>query len=251
MIKIDKPSIIPPKLTQNKNKLEKCIQKFGSINSIPFDKFKKLINGYKHKEIQDVLFNSSFNKCSYCETRPSGGFLEIEHYEPKDIYPERSLEWDNLLPSCSKCNRWKSTHDTRNEPIINPCIIDPEPYFKYEWHSIKVSNNAPDKTLAERTIKICNLNRLELIKARMDIIFVLEDYEKKLKDAIDKFEKSESIRKEQLRMLNLIESLQIIKDRAESKEKYAGLCRYFLNTSEVYQNARNLTDEYNKNHPEI
>ena len=43
-----------------------------------------------------------------------------------DDYPDEVVDWDNLLPSCKRCNTTKGTHDVVTEPIINPFDIDPK-----------------------------------------------------------------------------------------------------------------------------
>jgi hypothetical protein len=49
---------------------------------------------------------------------------DVEHYRPKSIFPERALQWENLLWGCSACNRFKgSRFPPDTEPgaqILNP-----------------------------------------------------------------------------------------------------------------------------------
>ena len=37
---------------------------------------------------------------------------EVKEFDPKSIYPDLVVAWDNLLPSCPHCNKEKSSHDT-------------------------------------------------------------------------------------------------------------------------------------------
>lgn len=57
--------------------------------------------------------------CSYCERRVPAG-LAVEHKAPKCIYPERELDWDNFLLSCSTCNSVKGTSDVLDEETLWP-----------------------------------------------------------------------------------------------------------------------------------
>jgi len=82
-------------------------------------------------ELKRQLLESSQGKCAYCECRitEESKYLEVEHFLPKDTYPDEVLTWDNLLPSCKRCNGQKGTHDTGVEPIVDPYRSDPRDHF--------------------------------------------------------------------------------------------------------------------------
>ncbi|HRG77594.1 MAG TPA: HNH endonuclease [Leptospiraceae bacterium] len=74
---------------------------------------------YKTKEIKAAL-NTVYNgKCGYCETPvkvyinnignvPDPDYQRtVEHYRPKSNYYWLAFSWDNLLITCSRCNRAK------------------------------------------------------------------------------------------------------------------------------------------------
>ncbi|RED54811.1 HNH endonuclease [Cohnella lupini] len=93
---------------------------------------------WKIKDIEITLLESSHYKCVYCECKlmEESKFMEIDHYYNKDNYPDLVLDWDNLLPSCKRCNGRKSDYDTKNYPFINPSEMDPREHltmrsFKY------------------------------------------------------------------------------------------------------------------------
>ena len=44
---------------------------------------------------------SGARRCMYCEDSVAD---EIEHHHPKDLYPEKTFEWTNLLYACGPCN---------------------------------------------------------------------------------------------------------------------------------------------------
>src|SRR5690554_3867131 len=88
------------------------------------DEFKKTGASVWRKDyITNGLLAYSNNKCAYCECdiTEESKYLEVEHFHHKDSYPDEVVQWENLLPSCKKCNATKSSHDTYVEPIINPC----------------------------------------------------------------------------------------------------------------------------------
>lgn len=105
--------------------------------------------------LKRALMEFSHNKCCYCETDISeeSKYLEIDHFHHKDTYKDEVLEWNNLLPSCKKCNGTKGAHDTKKEPIIDPCKNNPKNHLKYSDYRIKSSDE-----LGKMTISVLNLN---------------------------------------------------------------------------------------------
>ena len=71
------------------------------------------------------------HRCNYCEDSAAD---EVEHIEPKDMYPEKVFVWSNYLFSCGLCNGPKNNQlavfddagnivnvaRKRDEPIIPP-----------------------------------------------------------------------------------------------------------------------------------
>lgn len=42
--------------------------------------------------------------CAYCDTTFEGSRETIDHFQPLEHFPELALAWDNLFPSCDRCN---------------------------------------------------------------------------------------------------------------------------------------------------
>lgn len=86
---------------------------------------------WKKDFIERALLESSYNKCCYCECKidRESKYMEIEHYHDKHSNPHLVVEWDNLLPSCKRCNGHKSTYDTVKNPFINPAKINPKEHI--------------------------------------------------------------------------------------------------------------------------
>ncbi|WP_413518353.1 HNH endonuclease [Carnobacterium maltaromaticum] len=74
-------------------------------------------------DLKDTIIASQIpfyqNKCAYCGI---GGIDSMDHYVPKEKYPEYSVHPLNLVPSCSKCNSKKSDLFIKNRcrEIFNP-----------------------------------------------------------------------------------------------------------------------------------
>ena len=68
-------------------------------------------------------------KCIYCRSPDSvhpndHKTYAVEHYWPKEHFPERECDYDNLFYACSMCNAYKDDYWPRseNEPFSpNPC----------------------------------------------------------------------------------------------------------------------------------
>lgn len=251
MIFINKTSVIPPILLKSQRKLNNSIKKYGSFNKIPEIERDKIVRNYNHRDIKEVLFNCSHEKCSYCEIIPSSSYMEVDHFEPKSRYLELVLVWDNLLPACRKCNNYKSNHDTRAFPIINPTKINPEPYFDYSFLSINPSKTSPNWDLSKRTIDVCNLNRYELSKERSGMISHLDNYQRNLESALRNYVNSDTELKKSRRIEKIIESIEIINDLTKSNKKLSGLCRNFSNKSLQYKEAKQKIDEFQEDHPDF
>lgn len=133
--------------------------------------------------IKKGLLALSNNKCCYCEThiKEESKYLEVEHFHHKDIYKDEVLEWDNLLPSCKKCNGTKNDHDTKKEPIIDPSKIDPKKHLKYWRYRIKGSDD-----LGKLTVSVLNLNDQDrLVKKRFEIGNAIQEKLEQLNELTD------------------------------------------------------------------
>jgi len=84
--------------------------------------------------IREAILQSSYSKCCYseCKLMEESKYMEIDHFYPKKLFPDKVVEWGNLFPSCKKCNTTKGEHNTMIEPIINPFIDDPKEHLYIE-----------------------------------------------------------------------------------------------------------------------
>lgn len=148
-------------------------------------------------KIRDALaaMCSGNQRCMYCEDSGAG---EIEHFRPKDLYPEAVFVWANYLYACATCNRKKSNRfavfaadagtptDVTRKPKAavtaplagDPLLIDPrhENPFDFLWLDLINTFNilpyptlAPDSRQQQRaryTIDLLGLNRDVLVTAR-------------------------------------------------------------------------------------
>lgn len=70
---------------------------------------------------REEVYNKCNGRCAYCGKNITIKQMQVDHKEPLfRNYTDMQLEWykrergtddmDNLLPSCARCNRWKSTY---------------------------------------------------------------------------------------------------------------------------------------------
>lgn len=121
---------------------------------------------WKHKDIHAALLSSSSSKCAFCESelQVSASYMEIEHFKLKDDFPDEVVSWDNLLPSCKRCNTTKGTHDVVSEPIINPFDIAPREHLTQQGCRIYSKTE-----LGESTREVLNLNDNKLTRPRFEV----------------------------------------------------------------------------------
>lgn len=161
MIKLTLPQK-PPKLAQEE---ETLTQEF--INSGR----KKAV--WKQTYITKPLLEMSHNKCAYSEVKlnKESTYMEVEHFKHKDQYPEDVVNWNNLLPSCKKCNTTKGKVDMVASPIVNPVFDNPREHlyikaFRFYYKDEK----------GKRTIKLVALNDVEhFVKPRFEHIQYVVD----------------------------------------------------------------------------
>ena len=164
----------------------------------------KIVKASCYKKANPKLNELYLDKCAYCELKYlATSWTDIEHYRPKSKYYWLAYEWSNLLPTCPKCNRLKndefplinedkrvSSHSEINGKLdkskckINsaellaeqPYILNPEIDNPTDFFDLKIEDNkrgieilgTDNKNRGGKTIVICDLNRIDLLKDRQE-----------------------------------------------------------------------------------
>jgi uncharacterized protein (TIGR02646 family) len=81
---------------------------------------------YRHDEVKKALEALFYDKCAYCESRPTpSSSWDVEHYRPKGRVAEReghpgyywlAYTWENLYPACTFCNQNRKDKPRYGEP---------------------------------------------------------------------------------------------------------------------------------------
>lgn len=133
-------------------------------------------------------------RCMYCEDSAAD---EVEHFKPKQFYPDQTFVWNNYLYACGQCNVSKSAkfalrlssgavhHLIRQKKavpvappigtdlLINPRFEDPLLFLQMDivdtFYILPRAHLLPaDQERAEYTIQVLALNRDLLLRARKE-----------------------------------------------------------------------------------
>ncbi len=180
------------------------------------------------KWLKEAVSNLSYGKCCYSEIRlgEESKYMEMDHFAHKDRYPDKAMEWGNLLPSCKKCNTTKRDHDTLKDPIVNPFLDDPKDYFYMRAYRYYAKNNNPKATL---TIEVVALNdRSHFVTPRFrigdKISETLSDLQSRVEDVL--------IAKRQRKYISQVKGLMMQGNR---KEEYAALVSTVILSDDNYK----------------
>ncbi|MGM0239464.1 HNH endonuclease [Enterococcus sp. AZ103] len=159
--------MIKIKRTEPPNKLD---QNEVKILTNMYIKDKKPV--WNKRYIKDSLLLMSHEKCAYCEAPlvEPGTYMEVEHFYPKSLYPDKVVDWNNLLPSCKSCNSAKGSFDPNVEPIIDPSNRNPRDYISLKRYSLVGKNSVGKSTIA--TLNLNDIDRLLLTRMRLTEILV-------------------------------------------------------------------------------
>lgn len=108
------------------------------------DKYKADKSSVWNKEyIKVALLKMTNDKCAYSEAplNENGTYMEVEHFRCKDKYPDKVVEWGNLLPVCKTCNVTKGEWDVEKDgDIVNPLVDNPQDYLYVKSFRYKGKN---------------------------------------------------------------------------------------------------------------
>lgn len=239
MIKLERPVNAPLILINNQQKwtniLLALVKKYGSYEEIPAKIKESAIKYYRHKDIKNALFPTSYRKCAFCEVFPEdSGHIEVEHFNPKSIYPEETFQWDNLLPACRKCNGSKDDHDTKSIPIVNPYLDNPDDFFDVISIELKAKNE-----IAENTIEVCQLKGTRLLRPYADLLI---QFQNDLKDALNELTTKDTPIKRKNHLNKIREAIERLETLMKPNAQYSFFCRKTITASEVYQMAKLLLE---------
>ncbi len=192
---------------------------------------------WRRADIISGLLASSHSKCAYCECRVQSedSYFEVEHFRCKSIHLDDVVIWDNLLPSCKRCNVSKGDHDVTMDPILNPTVDDPRPHLYFQALYLR------GKTIiGELTIDVVDLNNFDrLVKPRLEILNQVERSVRSCEEKLELFRREGNRR----RLNQLLGSIKDLLAVCQRPSPFAALTSTFLQENSRYKLLRrNMTD---------
>jgi len=92
--------------------------------------------------------------------------MEVEHFRCKADFPELVVVWDNLIPSCKRCNGRKGSYNVEIDGMIaNPYDVDPTNHFYFQNYRLRWRDD-----VGRNSISALYLNDTErMVAVRMEI----------------------------------------------------------------------------------
>lgn len=114
------------------------------------------------KPLKEALLDMSFQKCAYCECvlGIESKDVTIDHFLPKSVNADKVVEWQNLFPSCLRCNRQKNDNITT---LVNPCKDEPRLFLAlYSKNPIRLKG-IDSSGIGKNTIEAIGLNDIDRV----------------------------------------------------------------------------------------
>jgi uncharacterized protein (TIGR02646 family) len=141
-----------------------------------FKNYNDLDNSTK-KQLRESLVKEQFHLCCYCMGRiePTNEKTRIEHHKPQSLYPELTLDYENMLAACSN-NHNRNDEESQlhcdeskgNVEISrNPAADNVEVLIEYKMDGRIFSK---DDQFQYAIDKVLNLNSARLLNQRKSMI---------------------------------------------------------------------------------
>ena len=179
--------------------------------------------------LKESLMGLSHGKCAYCECslKKESNYMEVDHFEDKHQYPDKVMDWDNLLPSCKHCNVHKLTHDVKKDPIVNPFVDNPNEHLYFQYFRYKAKD-----VKGENTISVLDLNDGErrLVDTRFEIGNALQKSLEELLIKLDLYQKKPTTMNKNKLVGAVINTIR----QCMPESEYSALCATVLHSCDDY-----------------
>lgn len=143
----------------------------GAWNSDEIRKIRPLLREHILLKEQNLL-------CAYCEKEIDDNPINsnIDHFKTRNLFPQKTLDYDNLFVSCNtrgRCSSYKDDnvkYQGQYDNIVNPVIENPDDFFDY----LLTGEIVPKNDKAKFTIEIFYLKHTSLVEERLQIAEALK-----------------------------------------------------------------------------
>lgn len=108
--------------------------------------------------------------CAYTEIRLEADACHIDHYRKRNLFPELTLDYTNMLVACN-AESYSAKHKDKTvtckadyDNLINPLVDNPSDYLEFTWTGTVCAVGQCKK--GEQTISYFNLNERSLRERR-------------------------------------------------------------------------------------
>ncbi|WP_136604682.1 HNH endonuclease [Paenibacillus dokdonensis] len=171
---------------------------------------------WKKAYIEEALLSSSHSKCAYCECKLNveSKYMEVEHYQDKHTHPDLVVDWDNLLPSCKRCNGRKHKHNTEINPIIDPSKMNPQEHLKMKYYRLIGKTD-----IGKETISVLLLNDTrKVVQKRFEISQLVHE---KIEELLEKCQDYHTGSKSTRLRNRIVQTTKNILEEASPQAEYA------------------------------
>jgi hypothetical protein len=182
------------------------------------------------KFIREAVLAFSYGKCCYteCKLDEESKYMEIDHFYAKSAFPDKVVEWGNLLPSSKKSNTTKGEHNILTNPIVNPCIDNPKTHLyisNYRYY--------PITRIGKETIEVVALNdRQHFVNKRSRIGHQVSEMLNNIHDEIE--DEAATIIGSPRRQRKLAKNLKSLMQESTRTNEYSATISTVILTDEYY-----------------
>ena len=145
-----------------------------------------------------ILEHEQQGCCAYTEIRISGDkACHIDHYHTRNLFPNETFNYDNLLVSCNAENYGAKYKDKQvkvkadYDKLLNPATDVPSAYLEYTFMGEMLAIGGNER--GAHTIEYFNLNERSLVNRRRNAVYCLQGMKNDLSEdevveAIGEFE---------------------------------------------------------------
>lgn len=170
----------------NTNSLTSLIQ-FGYDNQNKTDLLK--LYSYRNsriKKLKSIVTTNEYNRIiNTCQNCTINEVNSLDHFVPKDEFPEFSIHPKNLFPSCTTCNGHKNIN-WRNgtQPIFLNLYLDILPDIQYLFVNLNISSNSIIANFSINNINHIDSNLYLLIENHYIKLNLLNRFKENCHDTI-------------------------------------------------------------------
>jgi HNH endonuclease len=204
---------------------------------------------WKQAGIPKALMKMGRGKCCYCECKlgEESKYLVVEHFENKSKYPHLVVDWENLMPSCKRCNGRKGDLDVEATPIIFPREERPSlhlnltVYFPKIGDCMTFNSGKDESTKGSNAVTEIGLIEERVTSARDQRIAGLEREIRELWMIAMRVTDG-TVR--ELELASFSEKLDACLKYCLPKQQYGGSCGSFLLENHVFQQVRGVAESF-------